>query len=212
MFFLLPLFASSQPSMQHTGTNAQPPPWGIPVEIPIPANARGQPPTPWDRLHFSPIGAYHLRCWQGVFPGVRNFFIASQAWFRSADMAWFCSGSSRDSNHIHPQVSFHPSLVTLVRDTSSYTQGKAECKALLAEVKELMFDAVCLSSNVFCHDKTNHLSISILLGYDVRSVNRQYVNDYLEWWDYSARFSHARISQGQRLSSTCLCCAPPRSS
>lgn len=133
----------TEPSMQRAGVIALPPHWGrLPVQIPTPANARGQPPTPWDRLQFSPIGAYHLRCWQGVFPGVKNFFIASQARFRSADIAWFCSGSSRDSNHIHSKVSFHPSLVTLVKDTNLYTQGKSERKSLLAELKDLMFDTV----------------------------------------------------------------------
>lgn len=143
-------FASSQPSssvMQHTGASGLP--LALPVEIPVPANAGGQILTSWDRLRFSPFGAYHLRCWQGVFPGVKNFFIASQGRFRSADIAWFCSGSSRDGNHNHSQVSFHPSLVTLVRDTTSYAQGKTERKALLMELKELLFDTVRVSSDLF---------------------------------------------------------------
>lgn len=128
--------------MQDTGAKIPAPPWGIPVEITPPADAEGKPPTSWNSLRFSPMGVYHLRCWQGVFPGVRNFFVASRSRFRSADIAWFCSGSSRDNNHNHPRVSFHPSLQTLVGDTSSYAQGKSERKLLLAEVKELMFDAV----------------------------------------------------------------------
>jgi hypothetical protein len=152
LFRFLPTF-----TMQQTGANASGPPWELPVEIPVPANAGAKTPTSWDRLRFSPIGAYHLRCWQGVFPGVRNFFITSQGRFRSADIAWFCSGSSRDGNHNHPQVSFHPSLVTLVKDTSSYAQGKTERKALLAELKELMFDTVGVSST--CSDVTDHLSL-----------------------------------------------------
>jgi hypothetical protein len=48
---------------------------------------------------------------------------------------------NRDGNHNHPQGSFHPSLVTLVRETGS-TQEKLERKALLAEVKEQLFDVV----------------------------------------------------------------------
>jgi hypothetical protein len=38
-------------------------------------------------------------------------------------------------------------LVTLVGDTSSYTQGKTERKALLVELKELMFDTVGVSES-----------------------------------------------------------------
>jgi len=127
--------------MQRTAGNAPGPPWGIPVNISVPANADGQPVTSWDRLRFNPIGVYHLRCWQGVFPGVRDFFITCQGRFRSADIAWFASGMNRDGNHNHPQGSFHPSLVTLVRETGS-TQEKLERKALLAEVKEQLFDVV----------------------------------------------------------------------
>lgn len=141
--------------MQHTGPKVPPPPGELPPEIPKPANANGQPPKSWDSLRFSPIGVYHLRSWQGVFPGVKKFFIASQSRFRSADIAWFCSGSSRDNNHNHPQVSFHPSLVTLIGDTSSYAQGKTERKMLLAEVKELMFDSVRVSSEMFYHNATD---------------------------------------------------------
>ena len=48
---------------------------------------------------------------------------------------------NRDDNHNHPQASFHPSLVKLVRETGS-TQEKLERKALLAEVKEQLFDVV----------------------------------------------------------------------
>lgn len=182
-FNLRPGFPSSQ-LMQHTGAKDLAPPCGIPVEITPPANAERNPPTSWNSLRFSPIGVYHLRCWQGVFPGVKNFFIASQSRFRTADIAWFCSGSSRDNNHNHPQASFHPSLVTLVRDTSSYVQGKNERKSLLAEIKELLFDSVCVSSNVSMQ------LIKYVLGCDVRPVNGWYDYDHLEQWNYGARLSH----------------------
>jgi hypothetical protein len=105
----------------------------------VPANADGQPVTSWDRLRFSPIGVYHLHYWQGVFPGVKDFFITCR--FRSADIAWFASGMNRNGNHNHPQDLFHPSLVTLVRETGSI-QEKLERKALLAEVKEQLFDVI----------------------------------------------------------------------
>ena len=61
---------------------------------------------------------------------------------------------SRDGNHYHPKTSFHPSLVTLVRDTASYSQGKNERKALLMEVKELLFDIVSFFPVLFCLLKT----------------------------------------------------------
>jgi hypothetical protein len=129
--------------MQRTRSNVPAPPWGIPVNIPAPANAVvGQPATSWEHLRFSPLGAYHLRCWQGVFPGIRDFFISCQSRFRSADLAWFASGLNRDGDHNHAITSFHRSLVTLIGDTSSYAQGKNERKGLLLEVKELMFDIV----------------------------------------------------------------------
>jgi hypothetical protein len=150
--------ASSAPfitGMQRTAGNAPCPPWGIPVNISVPANADRQRVTSWDHLRFSPIGAYHLRCWQGVFPGVKDFFITCQGRFRSADIAWFASGMNRDGNHSHPQASFHPSLVTLVMDTGS-TRGKLERKALLAEVKEQLFDVV---SFFFILIPTDHVFI-----------------------------------------------------
>lgn len=121
--------------MQQTG------PPSLPANISVPSNGKSLPVTSWDRLHFSPLGAYHLRCWQGVFPGIKNFFITYQRRFRSADLAWFSSGSNRDGNHNHPQTSFHPSLVTLFRETNS-VEGKLERKAILAEVKEQLFDVV----------------------------------------------------------------------
>jgi len=127
--------------MQRTASNAPGPSWGIPVNIYVPANVDGQPVTSWDCLRFSPIGVYHLHCWQGVFPGMKDFFITCQGRSRSADIAWFASGMNRDGNHNHPQGSFHPSLVTLVRETGS-TQEKLEHKALLAEVKEQLFDVI----------------------------------------------------------------------
>lgn len=144
MFAFHPLPPSS--AMQH-GASVPSQPWGIPQPDLVviksrPANAVSQPVTAWNSLRFSPMGAYHLRCWQGVFPGVRDFFITFQSRFRSADIAWFASGVNRDGNHSHQPSSFHPSLVTLVNDNPS-AQARAERKALLAEVKELMFDTVC---------------------------------------------------------------------
>ena len=127
--------------MKHTNAKVPLPPGGIPVNISVPSNGKTQPVTSWDRLQFSPLGLYHLRCWQGDFPGIKNFFVTCQGRFRSADIAWFASGMNRDGNHNHPRTSFHPSLVTLVGETTS-PQAKLERKALLAEVKEHLFDVV----------------------------------------------------------------------
>ena len=121
--------------MQHTY------PLPLPADISVPSNGKTQPVTSWNCLNFSPLGAYHLRCWQGVFPGIKDFFTTYQSRFRSADLAWFSSGMNRDGNHSHEKTSFHPSLVTLVGETNS-VQGKLERKALLAEVKEQLFDVV----------------------------------------------------------------------
>jgi hypothetical protein len=132
--------------MQHVPS----PLWGLGN---TPTNAEGKSIATWDSLRFSPIGVYHLRCWQGVFPGIKHFFVTCQSRFRSADIAWFASGMNRDGNHCHPSFSFHPSLVTLFKDTSS-NQEKAERKALLAEVKEQIFDMVSLFSSF--HHNTIH--------------------------------------------------------
>jgi hypothetical protein len=166
MVHILYVFFSSCPPfiMQPIGANAPSPPWGIQVNIPMPANAEGQSTTGWDCLHFSPLGAYHLRCWQGAFPGVRNFFVTCQSRFRTADIAWFTSGMNRDGKHDHPITSFHPSLVRLVRDTSSYVQGKNERKALLTEVKELMFDVVRFFSDSFHLFKTDQIRQQCMIG------------------------------------------------
>ena len=117
-------------------------PLPLPIDIPVPSNGKNQPVTTWNGLQFSPLGAYHLRCWQGVFPGIKDFFTTYQGRFRSADLAWFSSGMNRDGNHSHPPTSFHPSLVTLHGETNSI-QGRLERKALLAEVKEQLFYVVC---------------------------------------------------------------------
>jgi hypothetical protein len=69
-----------------------------------------------------------------------DFFITCQSRFRSADIAWFASGMSRDGDHNHLPSSFHPSLVTLGKDTRF---AKDERKKLLEEVKNQMFDTVC---------------------------------------------------------------------
>ncbi|KAF8954279.1 hypothetical protein BDZ97DRAFT_1928514 [Flammula alnicola] len=126
--------------------NAPHPPWDLPGNIPAPANADTQSVTSWERLRIGPVtplAAYHLRSWLGVFPGIQDFFVTCQSNFRSADVAWFASGMSRDGNHHHPVTSFHPSLVTLVRDTK-YPQGKGERKALLTEIKDLMYDVATM--------------------------------------------------------------------
>ena len=133
---MCPRYFLCTPIMQHTS------PFPLPVDIPMPSDGKTQPVTNWNCLHFSPLRVYHLRCWQGVFPGIKDFFITYQARFQSADLAWFSSGMSHDGNHSHPQTSFHPSLVMLVGETNSI-QGKVERKALLAEVKEQLFDMVC---------------------------------------------------------------------
>ena len=129
------------------GANVPPLPISIPVppmpiSVPVPANAEGKSLTAWNELRFSPIGVYHLRCWQGVFPGIKDFFITCQKRFQSSDIAWFASGMNRDGNHNHSRNSFHPSMVLLVKDTSA-AQAKIERKVLLAEVKEHLFDMVC---------------------------------------------------------------------
>ncbi|KAF8164964.1 hypothetical protein B0H34DRAFT_217681 [Crassisporium funariophilum] len=115
------------------------PPWGIPVNIPVPMNGDG-PITHWRDLRFGPLGAYHLRCWLGVFPGIAQFFVTNQSRFRSSDIAWFASGMHRDGNHSHAPTSFHPSMVDFTRETSGYQAGKTERKALLTEVQALTFD------------------------------------------------------------------------
>lgn len=148
-----------RPAMQH-GANVPSQALGIPQAVnttTVPENTDSRPVTSWDSLCFGPIGVYNLRRWQieGVFPGIRDFFITCQSRFRSADIAWFASGMNRDGNHLHRPSSFHPSLVRLYKDTSS-TQAIAERKALLAEVKEQMFDTVC-SFNSLHLVSTDHL-------------------------------------------------------
>jgi hypothetical protein len=128
--------------MWQISANAPSPPWGVQVDMTIPANAEGQSTAPWDRLHFSPLVAVPpsvlarciSRCTQ-----LLHFLPEPLPFCR---YAWFTSGMNRDGNHNYQITSFHPSLVRLVQDTASYAQGKIERKALLTEVKELMFDVV----------------------------------------------------------------------
>ena len=122
--------------MQHASC----PPWCMPVNIPLSPKADIKPVENWRSLRFSPIKAYHLHCWQGVFPGIKDFFITCQSRFCSADIPWFVSGMSCDGHHNHPPSLFYPSLVTLHKDTN-YSQEKGERKILLAEVKD---QVICL--------------------------------------------------------------------
>lgn len=116
-------------------------PSSLPAYIPVPSGGETLDVTNWNLLRFSPLGIYHLRRWQGAFPGIKDFFFSHQGRFRSADLAWFSSRLNRDGNHDHPRTSFHPSLATLHKDTNS-PRGKIERKDLLAELKEQLFDIV----------------------------------------------------------------------
>jgi len=53
---------------------------------------------------------------------------------------------SCDGNDHHLSTSFHPSLVVMVKQTQ-YLKGKVECKVLLEEVKDLMFNMVCFDTS-----------------------------------------------------------------
>jgi len=124
-------------------------PQDLPSHIPAPGNANSNSLMDWRHLRVAPatpLAVYQLRRWQGVLPGVQDMFRTCGDNFRSADVAWFASGMSRDGNHHHPSASFHPSLVAMVKQTR-YPKGKVERKALLEEVKDLMFDVVCFDTS-----------------------------------------------------------------
>ena len=119
--------------------------WPIPVNIPVPPGGN-EKLIPWSQLKFNPLGLYHLRRWQGVFPTERGFFIANQPWFEAADVAWFAAGMHEDGIHDHPRDHFHPLHNDVYREISdAYTDPKAERKALETRVRKLTFDLVRFS-------------------------------------------------------------------
>jgi len=116
--------------------------WPIPVNILVPPGGNGKI-IPWSELKFNPLGLYHLRRWQGVFPNERGFFAANQAKFSAADIAWFAAGMHNDGQHSHAKDHFHP-LHNDVRNQMStgYADVKRERKALEKQVHDLTFDMV----------------------------------------------------------------------
>lgn len=118
--------------------------WPIPVSIPAPPGGNGNI-IPWSELKFNPLGLYHLRRWQGVFPAESGFFVANQARFSAADIAWFAAGMHSDGQHAHAQDHFH-ALHNSVYDQMStgYANAKRERKALEKQVHDLTFDMVRL--------------------------------------------------------------------
>lgn len=182
-------------------------PSSLPAYIPVPSGGETLDVTNWNLLRFSPLGIYHLRRWQGAFPGIKDFFFSHQGRFRSADLAWFSSRLNRDGNHDHPRTSFHPSLATLHKDTNS-PRGKIECKDLLAELKEQLFDIYVLYYP-FCLS-TNNLFFP---GNNVRSINRRDNDDNFEQWYYSSRCSRPpRVPQSEHISPPCFHSTPSGSS
>jgi hypothetical protein len=118
--------------------------WPIPVNIRAPPDGNGTI-IPWSKLKFNPLGLYHLRRWQGVFPAKSGFFVANQARFSAADITWFAAGMHSNGQHAHAQDHFH-TLHNSVFDqmSTSYTNPKKERKALGNQVLNLTFDMVHL--------------------------------------------------------------------
>jgi len=112
-------------------------PWGIPVTILEPTGG-DIPIIPFTELKFNPVGLYHLRRWQGVFPRVPGLYATHQARFDAADLAWFAHGMHRDGNHNHALQAFHPMLVDFYR-----TSSKEDRKALMTRLQALAYDVVC---------------------------------------------------------------------
>lgn len=115
--------------------------WPIPVNIRVPPGGNGKI-IPWTQLKFNPLGLYHLRRWQGVFPGEHGFFTTNQLRFEAADIAWFAAGMHEDGLHSHPSDHFHPLHNDVHRALSSYVDSKAEKKLLGNRVRDLTFDLV----------------------------------------------------------------------
>ena len=124
-------------------------PQDLPSDIPTPGNVDSHPIMHWRHLYVAPatpLAVYHLSHWQGTLSGVQVMFWTCEDNFCSADLAWFASGMSFNGNHHHLLTSFHPSLVAMVKQTR-YPNGKVECKVLLAEVNDLMFNMVCFGTS-----------------------------------------------------------------
>ena len=139
----------------------------MPVTIHTPPGGNGEI-IPWSELKFNPLGLYHLRRWQGVFPQERGFFVSNQGRFESADIAWFASGMHSDGDHHHLQDHFHSLHNEVHRETKGYPEPKVERKALEKRVHELTFDmvsfTVCLFfffhlSNLFARQRFGTVSL-----------------------------------------------------
>ena len=116
--------------------------WPIPVNICVPPGGN-ETLTPWSQLRFNPLGLYHLRRWQGVFPVERGFFATNQSQFEAADVAWFAAGTHEDGAHDHRHDHFHPLHNEICREISNaYADPKAECRELEKRVQDLTFDTV----------------------------------------------------------------------
>jgi hypothetical protein len=155
------------------------PGWGIPVDIPAPANATDTP-TSFNRLKFNQLGLYDLRRRIGVLQHARGVFTKYQAKFLASDIAWFAAGAHKDGNHCVPPGEFH-SFFKAVREG---TMTREERNNIRQQVIELLFDIVSIPN----------IPSSVLLtnsstGYPKRSRIWGVHNGHACRWDPGAEFS-----------------------
>ena len=175
--------------------------WPIPVDIPVPPGGN-EKLIPWSHLKFNPLGLYHLRRWQGVFPTERGFFISNQPRFEAADVAWFAAGMHEDGAHDHPCDHFHPLHNDVRREISDgYTDPKAERKALEKRVQNLTFDLVRFQFFPLTYLTSTYLTL--LTGYTLGPPCWRNHYDLTCCWHYGPRLSSpSRIHDGLRLPPT----------
>ncbi|KAJ6631846.1 hypothetical protein B0H10DRAFT_1975307 [Mycena sp. CBHHK59/15] len=137
------------PSFPHPAPPAQvlPPPshdWKVPgVSIPPPLTVHPLPETitPWDRLQFTPTGAYEVRRHLGAeVGGEYGRFNRSQEKFFAADMAWLAANSSDDGQHKISPDTFFPEFHHLRDSVPQGEEGQKERKAWSARNRRLLWD------------------------------------------------------------------------
>ncbi|KAJ7511767.1 hypothetical protein B0H11DRAFT_2214644 [Mycena galericulata] len=118
--------------------------WRVPgVTVPVPPTRVPLSVTritPWDRLEFTPAGAYEVRRHLGVDVDEYGRFNLSRDSFLASDIAFLAAGASEDGKHSDFPYQFFPEFHALYKSTPKGSVGSVARKDFGMKCRQLIFD------------------------------------------------------------------------
>ncbi|KAJ7495749.1 hypothetical protein B0H11DRAFT_2227267 [Mycena galericulata] len=118
--------------------------WHVPgVTVPVPPTRvplSATRITPWDRLEFTPAGAYEVRRHLGVDVDEYGRFNLSRDSFLASDIAFLAAGASEDGKHSDSPYQFFPEFHALYKSTPKGSVGSVARKDFGMKCRQLIFD------------------------------------------------------------------------